>query len=458
MFNSEKLWILSIIMDNLISLYNDNKNLLIKDSSDYINSFRDIALENFINSDIKTKENESYFNIESLLNDQFSYNFIPKELTVPLNEIFNCDIPELSTNIVFIINGWYFQKYSSVQHSPDSRVIICSFSEAIKKYPEIIKSHYAKYSNFKNQNLTALNTAFAQDGVFIYVSEKTNLLTPIQIINITFSEEDLLIQPRNLIVIEEESQAEIIFCEHTLSPNKFYTNAITEVFLNRNATLNFISVQNQHDNASLFSSIFFYQKAKSKVLSNIISLHGGRINNYIDVLMDEEHAENNLYGLYLADKEQNIGNFTFINHAKPNCTSNELFKGILDGASKVTFNGKIFVNKNAQKTSAIQSNKNILLSDNAKVVSKPQLEIYADDVKCSHGSAVGQLDENALFYLLSRGIPEKEARLLLLYSFVHEIIEKISIEPLKIRINELVEKRLRGELSRCDTCVVKCGR
>jgi Fe-S cluster assembly protein SufD len=268
---------------------------------------------------------------------------------------------------------------------------------------------------------------------------------------------DSMLHYRNLIIFEDNSQGEIIVCDHTLSPFRFLTNSVTEIHAGKNADIYFSRIQNEHLNSNLITNLYINQEAGSRVITNNISLHGGFIRNNIHVTMNGERCENNSYGLFFGDREQHIDNYLFIDHAKPNCFSRQLFKGILDDKATGAFNGRILVRKDAQKTNAFQTNNNILLSDDAKMNSKPQLEIYADDVKCSHGATTGQLDENSLFYLQSRGIPRAEARLLMLTAFVYEVIDKISIIPLKDRISHLVEKRLRGELSRCNNCTMNCG-
>jgi Fe-S cluster assembly protein SufD len=247
-----------------------------------------------------------------------------------------------------------------------------------------------------------------------------------------------------------------VVCDHSLSPHKFLTNSVTEGFVGKNAFLDYFKIQNEHNEASQISSVFFQQEKSSTLNFNTISLHGGLIRNNINVLLNDEYCENNLYGLYLTDKTQHISNYTVIDHAKPNCVSNQVFKGVLDDFANGTFTGKVVVRKEAQKTKAFQSNKNILLTDITKIHSQPHLEIYADDVKCSHGATVGQLDENAIFYCQSRGIPKHEARLLMMFAFANEIVKKITVEPLRERIDDLVNKRLRGELSRCNNCALNC--
>jgi Fe-S cluster assembly protein SufD len=339
----------------------------------------------------------------------------------------------------------------------DNGIIIGSFAEALRKYPELVKEHYARHAGIQKDSLVALNTAFAIDGLFIYVPRGQVLEDPVQVVHLPMTGVDTMLHYRNLFIMEENTSAEVIVCDHTLSPFRFLTNAVTEIYAGNGAIFHYSRVQNEHLNSNLLTNLFIHQEADSTVRSNTISLHGGLIRNNTNVLLNAPGCNNETYGLFLSDKNQHIDNYVNIDHAKPSCTSIQLFKGILDEQSTGAFNGRILVRQDAQKTLAYQTNNNILMSDEAKMYSKPQLEIYADDVRCSHGATTGQLDENALFYLQSRGIPRQEARLLMLYAFAHEVIEKIQVIPLKDRINHLVDKRLRGELSRCNNCSMACG-
>ncbi|MFO7756381.1 MAG: Fe-S cluster assembly protein SufD, partial [Bacteroidales bacterium] len=258
--------------------------------------------------------------------------------------------------------------------------------------------------------------------------------------------------------VEAGAKFPMIVCDHALSPLKFLTNAVTEIFVGENAHFDILRVQNEHNNAAKLTHTFIHQEKNSYAVSNNITLHGGMVRNSTYHRLNGEGAECNALGLYLSDKWQHVDNFVSIEHASPNCISNQLFKGVLDDSATGTFNGRILVNEGAQKTLAYQKNNSILLTDDARMDSKPQLEIYADDVKCSHGATVGQLDEEAMFYLRSRGIPKEEARLMLMFGFAHEIIKHISTEVLRNRIDELVLQRLRGELSRCASCTVNCDK
>ncbi|MFP4619883.1 MAG: Fe-S cluster assembly protein SufD [Bacteroidales bacterium] len=445
------------LKDRYTDFFYENLEYLKDGLPTYINDKREEAIQNFQKNGIPHNKVEKYKYTD--LNPAFDRHYRsyirPKMIDFNLNDIFRCDVPELDTYVVLLLNGWFYENKTPRKQLPNG-VIISSFREAANKYPDIIKAHYNRYADSEIDGLTALNTAFAQDGVFLYIPKGKAMDKPVQIINLLLDEEDGMAQHRNLFVIEESGEAQIIVCDHTLSEKNFLTNSVTEIFVGQNAHLHFDRIQNEHNGSTQISNMYLDQERDSNVLSNTITLHGGLVRNNFNMRLNGENSENQTLGLYMADRSQHIDNYVHMDHAYPNCRSNQLFKGVLDDISTGAFNGRILVRQNAQKTEAYQANNNILLTDDAKMNSKPQLEIYADDVKCSHGGTSGQLNEDALFYLRSRGLPYKEAQLLLMYAFAHEIIGKIRIEPLKKRIHELVEKRLRGELSRCNYCKMRC--
>ncbi len=440
------------LQEELTRLYNTNADLIAQGASDLINKHRNKAFDDFTRMGIPTKKNENYryTDLMSYLEGDYSYEIAPSKFSVKLEDLFRCDIPELNTYIVLVLNGFYYTQ-NQLNELPKG-MLISSFAEASINYPELVNKHYAQYADTSIDSLAALNTLFAQDGIFIYIPKNTIVDKPIQIINVGFSSSNLRITRRNLIVAEEGSTSSILVCDHTLCRQSFITNSLTEIYCGKNSRMEYVRMQNVNSNSSQLSNIFVHQDASSSFTSNTITLHGGLIRNNIFAKLDGEGAENNSYGIFFSDDQQHVGTFTYIHHAKPNCQSDQLYKGILDNKSTGAFNGKILVDKYAIKTKAYQRNNNILLSKESRMNTKPQLEIYNDDVKCSHGATVGQLDENAMFYLRTRGIGKKEARQLMMFAFANEVIEKISLGPLKERMNEMVEKRLRGELARCENC------
>ena len=446
------------IKDRFADFFYKNLDTLKNGLPEYINNKREDAIQVFQKFGIPDKKVEAYKYTD--LNPAFEQDYRtylhPKKIDFDLNDIFRCDVPELDTHVVLLLNGWFYQNKTPQKKLPNG-VIISSLREAANHHPDVVKKHYNQYANTQKESLTALNTAFAQDGIFIYVPKGKTLDKPVQIINLLMDEEDGMSQHRNLFVLEEGSHAQVIVCDHTLSQKNFLTNSVTEVFAGQNTQMDFVRIQNEHNGSTQLSHFYLNQERDSRVTANTISLHGGLIRNNYNLRLNGENCENKTLGLYLTDRGQHIDSYVHMDHAYPHCRSNQLFKGVLDDYATGAFNGRILVRQDAQKTEAYQANNNILLTDDAKMNSKPQLEIYADDVKCSHGGTSGQLNEDAMFYLRSRGIPLKEAQLLLMYAFAHEIIGEIHIQALQDRIHELTEKRLRGELSRCNYCQMHCG-
>lgn len=445
------------IKDKYLNLYRDNIGTIKNGSPEFVNLIREQAIKHFERLGIPDKkyENYKYTDLKAAFDNGFKTYLSPKNIKFDTKDIFSCDVPDINTKVILLLNGWYYDQENPIQQLPGG-AIIGSLYKAMEHYPEIIREHFNKYADIEKDGLVALNTAFVKDGIFLYVPKGVVIEKPIQIINVLMDEEEGFTSHRNLYVLEENSQASVVVCDHTLSATNFLTNSVAEFYVGQNAQFDYSRIQNEHNGSKQISHLFFHQEKDSRVTDNTISLHGGLIRNNISVLLNGEGCENNTYGLYLTDKGQHIDNYIFIDHAKPHCVSNQLFKGVLDDFATGAFNGRILVRKDAQKTQAYQANNNILLTDDADMKTRPQLEIYADDVKCSHGATVGQLDENALFYMRARGIQKKEAKLLLMYAFAHEVIQKIKVPALKDRINDLVEKRLRGELSRCNFCQMHC--
>lgn len=388
----------------------------------------------------------------------FDYSMASEEFRMQdiLGEVFECDVHELDTYIVNLYKGRFVYKESPIYTMPDG-VIVGSLSAAFEKYPELVEKYFGRYAKTDDSAFNALNTALFLDGLFIYVPKNVIVEKPVQLINAVGTNENVFVQNRNLIILEENCQLTLIQCDDSYNYKRSLTNSVTEVVLGANASLDHYRLQNINNNSSLISSLAVEQARDSRLSSNTIILNGGLIRNETTTKLDGEGAHADILGVYLGDKNQLIDNYVFVDHAKPNCTSNELFKGILDDYARAVFNGHILVRKDAQKTLANQNNANIILTDKAMINTKPFLEIYADDVKCSHGATVGQLDESALFYIRQRGISEDNARMLLMYAFAAEVTQEIKIESLRDRIEDMVKKRLRGELSICDQCVLQCS-
>ena len=439
-----------------IHLYNQHRQLINDNSAEVLNAKRDESFALFEKLGFPTARLEKY--LYSDLRELFSvdYGLNINRLHIPVNpyNAFKCDVPGVSSHLYFVVNDQFYQANNSLP-LPDG-VIVGSLKEVAKTHPELVEKYYARLSAQKNDGLVAFNGAFAQDGFFIYVPKGAVLENPIQIVNIMRSIVDFMANSHNLVILEEGAKAQLLVCDHTMDDVRFLETRVTEVFVAERAVYEHYKLENTHTKNVNLSTLLIEQQASSNVLANIITLHNGFTRNTIEIDLNGEHCETRLCGMVLSDKEQRVDNFTSVRHNKPNCHSTEMFKYVLDGQSLGGFTGQLVVAKDAQKTLAFQTNKNLLLSKEARMRTKPQLEIYADDVKCSHGATIGQLDENALFYLRSRGISAKEARLLLMTAFTADIIDNINIPTLQERIRMLAEKRLRGEVAQCEGCVV-CG-
>jgi len=447
-----------MLKDTIISDFYNNRALLLDIYPEPIQSLKLKALASFEKLGFPHSKLEQWRQtpLNNAIENDYEYCFEPTNEDIDIDKLFQCELPDMDTYTVIQYNGWFLSKLAKLSIL-DNGLIIGSLHEAIKSYPEIVFKHFGTYTNIEKNAIEALNTAFAQDGIFIYVPDNTHIETPVQIINILDSNEHTLIQPRNLFVIGKNSSIKIIHCDHSINHRKSFINSLSEIFIDENAFVDHYKMQNKDADSVLLTNINVHVERNARISTNALILNGGIIRNNLNVTLNGQNAAADLKGLYLVDRKQHVDNQIFVYHAAPNCYSKQLYKGIIDDEAKAVFNGRILVKKDAQKTNAFQTNKNILLTDNASAHSQPQLEIYADDVKCSHGSTVGQLDANALFYLRSRGICEHSARMLLMYAFASEVVETITIDALKVRLDNMVSKRLKGELSVCDSCVLHCN-
>ena len=436
-------------------LWSDNLETISAPCQPVMNNARQAAAQKFKAAGFPDTSSEEYqyTNIKGVFDYNYGVDITPREMNIDLHEVFKCDVPDLNTHTIFMVNGWYYKKNIASEGLPGG-VVITSLLKASKTHASLFEKYYNRQAGESGDPMVNFNTMFAQDGLFIYVPDGVVLEKPIQIINILNSTHDMMVTQRGLFIFGDNAQAKVLVCDHTMTEKRFAANHVRELFVGDNAVVDYYLIENQHNLVNQVISTFIHQQKGSNVLSNFITLHNGLTRNNTFVNLAGEYAENHLYGMALTDKQQHVDNYTNVVHAVPNCVSNEFFKYVLDDYSSGAFRGRIYVAKDAQKTAAYQTNRNICLTPDAKMNTRPQLEIYADDVKCSHGATIGQLNEEALFYLRSRGIPEKEARLLLMFAFTYDVIENIRLEPLKERIHELVEKRFRGELSKCVGCAI----
>ncbi len=402
------------------------------------------AFKVFSTMGIPTVKHEEwkYTRISSVFNKDYSFSPNKLDTSFSINDLNTVRLPghERASELVFV-NGVYSASLSTIR---SAALVVQSLEQAAQnEYKDVVAKHLGHSSHYLKDGIHALNTAFVQEGLFIHVKKGQALEHPVYIYHITDARfVNILSQPRTLVYVSENAQVELAETYATLGLSESFTNQVMEIIVEKDAIVDYYKVQNDAAHTNQVSTTHFRQVGKSVVRAVTISLNGGIVRNNLNVALEAEHSESHLYGLYFLKAQTHVDNHTVVDNVKPNCLSNELYKGIIDDDSTAVFNGKIFVQPQAQKTNAFQSNKNILLSDTASVNTKPQLEIFADDVKCSHGCTVGQLNEEGLFYLRSRGISEKTARALLIRSFAVDILEHIKLLPIRDYVDQLISERL----------------
>lgn len=388
------------------------------------------------------RKNEAwkYTNIAPAL--KHDYRVMPPAVDAQL-DVAPYVIPGLDAHLVVTINGRFSRQLSRIGELPTG-VIVEGLGTASGQHQELVNRYFGKTADATEESFTALNTAFVHDGVFVYVPKNVVLEKPLHLISLLKAEEDVFIQPRNLLVFEENSQAKLIESGHAIAGSRIFTNSVEEIFVGRHANVDYYKIQDEGDEASQVNGTYVHQDGESVFSVNTITFSGALVRNNLTVTLGDEHIESHLIGLVLPTGKQHVDVHTLIDHAKPNCVSNELYKYVLDDESEGVFNGKVYVRRDAQQTNAYQQNKAILISNAAKMNAKPELEIYADDVKCSHGATTGQLDAEALFYLMSRGMARKQAQAILLLAFARDVIESVRIEPLRDWLDQKIHDRFHG--------------
>ena len=407
-----------------------------------IHNIRTSAIKKFQDLGFPSKklENWKYTSLNQILKEDYTV-FAKQKNVINFKKVKDYFIDNIESYKIVFVDGYFDPFLSQTSHEG---IDICIMSAALNKakYSDVIKKYFNKISDEKD-SLTSLNTAFSKEGVYIHVPKNTLVEKPVEVVHIaTGNEAALMLQPRNLIVIEENSEIEIVESHRSLTSNPIFTNSVTEIFADKNTNIDYYKIQNDNSTSSLIDSTFISQKRNSDVKVHTFSFGGKLTRNNLSFVQENESINSTMNGLTIIDYRQHVDHHTLVHHANPNCESHQDYKGIFSGKSTGVFNGKIIVDKIAQKTNAFQQNNNILLEDNATVNSKPQLEIFADDVKCSHGCTIGQLDTDALFYLRARGIPKKEAKALLTYAFANNILESVKIPELKSKIKNIIAKKL----------------
>lgn len=436
-----------------IDLFAQCEDLVCRESSGVMNAPRAAALADFERLGFPSSRAEDYRYTDVSRSFAPDYGMNLKRVRIPVNpqDVFHCDVPNLSTSLYFVVNDSFYHQALPKAHLPEG-VYIGSLKDFSDERPEVAARYYGKLATSSKNGIVALNTMFAQDGFVVYVPQGVVVERPIQLVNIFRSDVDLMANRRVLVIMESRSEAKLLVCDHSIDTVRFLANQVIEVFVGEGASFDYYDLEESSDTTTRFSSLFVKQEAGSNVVINGITLTNGLTRNDYQVELLGERAETTLCGMSILDKEQHVDTYTHITHAVPRCKSNELFKNVLNDQAVGAFSGRILVKEGADKTEAYQSNRNLCATREARMYSKPQLEIYADDVKCSHGMTTGQLDEEAIFYMRSRGISLDEARMLLSVAFTSDVIDYVRVEALRDRLHRLVEKRFRGELAKCAGC------
>ena len=440
-----------------IELYEQARQMIRDHAPEAMNAVRDRAFEDFRRLGFPSQKVEryKYTNLQKLFAPDYGVNLSRLQIPVDPYQAFRCDVPNLSTSLYFVVNDMFYNDDKPKGHLPEG-VIIGSVCD----YPEIAGKYYARLAKTGEDAVTALNTMLAQDGMLVYVPKSVKVDRAVQVINILKATPrnaqrpvpDLMVNRRVLIILEACAEIKMLFCDHAADDRNFLATQVIEAYVGENASLDLYCMEETHYKNVRVSNVYIDQQAGSRVNHNVITLHNGVTRNKLDLTFSGEGAECQCYGCVIADKQQHVDNNTLITHKAPHCTSNELYKYVLDEQAVGAFAGRVLVEHGAQKTASQMTNQNLTATREARMYTQPMLEIYADDVKCAHGSTVGQLNDAALFYMRQRGISLNEAKLLLQNAFINEVIDKMKLEPLRDRLHYLVEKRFRGELNKCDGC------
>lgn len=438
-----------------IDLYNKEQQTICSNSVQIMNTVREKAFNNFKKHGFPTIKCEEYryTDISKLFEPNYGLNLQRIESNIQPYNSFKCDVPHLSTSLFFVVNDQFY-KDENINIKLQKGMVVDSISSAIDNnyYRKLIEKYYSKIADTDKDAITAFNTAFAQDGLFIYIPKGMKVEKTIQIVNILHSKVDLMLNRRVLIIVDEGAEVSMLFCDDSADKRRFLATQIIEAYVSDNAKLELNCLEETHLQNVRLSNVYIEQQKNSRVNHNVITLYNGITRNHLNLVFRGEGSECFCNGCVIADKKQHIDNNTRIIHAVGHCKSNLLYKYVLDDYAVGAFSGLVYVNENAQKTLSEEVSQNICASSTARMFTQPMLEIYADDVQCNHGSTVGQLNDAAMFYMQQRGINKKEAKLLLEFAFVNEVIDKMELIPLKERLHNLVEKRFRGELEKCENC------
>lgn len=414
----------------------------------WLHEIRKAAIESFAELGFPTTHHEEwkYTSVVPIANTEFRPAPLAPTASVA-QKIKQLPLADLGCSRLVFVNGHYSPELSTLDALPKG-VQVGSLAAALQGPAASLEAHLARYADYKTHPFVALNTAFLEDGAFVEIPKGVVVEKPIQLLFVAEpGGAPTIVHPRNLVLVGPTSQVAIIETYLGLVDEVYFTNAVTELVVGQDAMVDYCKVERESDAAFHYARVQVHQDRSSRVATHSIQLGGALVREEVQTVLDGEGGEATLDGLYVISGRQHVDNHTTIDHAKPHCVSREVYKGVLEGKSEGVFNGKIIVREDAQKTDSKQSNRNLLLSEGAVINTKPQLEIYADDVKCTHGATVGQIDPDAIFYLRSRGILLQEARKLLTYAFANDVLGRIKHEPLR----ELLKAGLFARLAKAQS-------
>lgn len=453
-----------------LELFQAQRSLIDAHSASALNACRDHAAEVLGRVGLQRPKDFTQVDPEEALSYDYALNLARHEVPTRKEDLFTCAVPELSTDTHYLVN----EQYVANGKTSSKEFFAGSLRQFAVEHPELIEQYYSRLAlneepqydkRAEHTSVTAhrplgeaaLNTLLAQDGFVLYVPDGVTVERPLQLISLMRSVDDFMACQRLLVIIGDQAKASLLVCDHAsdLADCRLLSLQVTEIYVGKEATLDFYALEEHNAKVTRLSSVYVSQQAGSNAAIGQYALQAGTTRNRVYIDLQGEGAQTHLYGMAIADEEQRVDNITYIRHRVAQCESNELFKYVLDDQAKGSFVGRILVQQGAIKTDAHQTDRNLLLTPETRMVARPELEIYADDVKCSHGATVGQLDQQALYYMRTRGIPEEEARMLLMFAFMGDVIDGIRIEVLKDRLKHLIEKRFRGELTQCKTCAIK---
>lgn len=445
-------------LQQYIDFYKEHRQLVDSGSAGTLNGLREDAMDRLGKTILPEKGSENYetTDLGKILSPDYGLNIARINMDVNPAATFHCGVPNLSTSLFFIVNDLYAEAANAREGLPEG-VYIGSLRNFSIEYPEISAKYYGKCADIMNP-IVALNTMLAQDGIAIWVKKGVKVMKPIQIVNIFQNGAPLMAVRRVLVVLEEDSEIKILTCDHTQNPDTDFLSLQTiEIFAGKDSRIDYYDLEESTERTSRLSALYLRQEEHSEAVVDGLTLYNGMTRNEYHCDFAGEHSVLRLYGMGIEDRKRHLDTYSRIEHRKGDCNTDELFKYVIDDQATGAFTGLIKVEQGADKTEAYQNNRNIVGSDTARMFSKPQLEIYDDDVKCSHGTATGQLDEMQVFYMRTRGLSEKTAKLLLKQAFMADVIDAVRLPGLKERLHMLVERRFSGVSSSCSSCTSSCG-